>query len=60
MEVTFDSDTATNGLSELTTRQSSNPKNYGLLYGFDTMLREKEILRFSLIYKGGVTYIFIL
>ena len=56
MEVTFDSYTAiekvtggetrSDGLSELTTRQNSNPKNSDLLYGSDTMLRENEFSDF--------------
>ena len=40
VEVTFDSDTVTDGLSELTRRQNPNPKNYDLFYGSDTMFRE--------------------
>ena len=57
VEVTFDSYTATekvtggetrsfDGLSELTTRQNPNPKNYYLFYGSNTMLREKELFDF--------------
>ena len=37
MEVTSNSDTATDGLSELTTPQNPNPKNSDLFYGSDTM-----------------------
>ena len=37
MEVTSNSDTTTDGLSELTTRQNPNPKNSDLFYGSDTM-----------------------
>ena len=46
VEVTFDSDTATDGLSELTVRQNPNPKNSYLFYGSNTMLREKEFSNF--------------
>ena len=42
VEVTSDSDTTTNGLLELTTRQNPNLKNFDLFYGSDTMLREKK------------------
>ena len=42
VEVTSDSNTTTDGLSKLTTRQNSNPKNSDLFYGSDTMLREKK------------------
>ena len=42
MEVTSDSDTETDGLSELTTRPSPNPKNSDIFYDFDTMLSEKK------------------
>ena len=42
VEVTSDSDTATDGLSELTTRQNPNLKNFDIFYGSDTMLREKK------------------
>ena len=46
MEVTSESDTATDGLSELTTQQNPDPKNSNLFYGSDTMLREKEFSAF--------------
>ena len=42
VEVPFDSDTMTDGLSELTTLQNPNPENSDLCYGFDTMSREKK------------------
>ena len=46
VEMTSDNDTATDELSELTTRQNPNPKNYDIFYGSDTMLREKEFSDF--------------
>ena len=46
MEVTSDSDSAIDGLSELTTQQNPNPKNFDLFYGSDTMLRENEFSAF--------------
>ena len=46
LEVTSDSDTATNRLSKLTTRQNPSPKNSDLFYGSDTMLRENEFFDF--------------
>ena len=42
VEVTAYSDTTTDGLSELTTRQNPNLKNYDLFYDSKTMLRENE------------------
>ena len=42
MEVTFDNDMASDGLSELTTQQNPNPKNFDLFYGSDIMLKENE------------------
>ena len=40
VEVTFDNDMTTDGLSELTMRQNPNPKISDIFYGYDTMLRE--------------------
>ena len=46
MEVTFDSDTTTDGLSELITLQNPNPKIFYLFYCSDSMLRENEFCDF--------------
>ena len=46
VEATFDSDKVTDGLLELTMRQNPNPKNFDIFYGFDTLLREKELSNF--------------
>ena len=46
VEVTSDIDTTIHGLPELTMRQNPIPKNSGILYGSNTMLREKELFDF--------------
>ena len=42
VEVSSDSDTTTDGLSEFTTRQNPYPENSDLCYDSDTMSREKK------------------
>ena len=46
VEVTFDSDKATDRLSKLTKRKNPNPKIFDLFYGSDAMLREKKFSNF--------------